>query len=182
MASREDVAKMVVVMSAAFPNWKVNEYTVDVYYTDLKDIPAAELMAASQMCRTEAGRAFAPSTGEIRGAVMDIRRRSMNQPSSFEAWQEVQRQIVDVGSYGTPEFSNPLIRKTVDSLGWKALCMSENQTADRARFIQSFEQFSERAEKEMMLTPELKGYIEEHGGNLLEAGNEVKQLSERLSK
>lgn len=182
MASREDIARVVALLQAAFPNWKLSEYTIEVYYQDLKDIESGELFAASQMCRTETGRAFAPSTGEIRGAVLELRRKTLNIPSSYDAWQDVQKQINEVGSYGTPQFSSPLTEKVVKSLGWRTLCMSENATADRARFLQAFEQLSERAEKEMMLTPEVRGYLEESGAKLLDTGKQIAMLTEGMSK
>lgn len=182
MATREDVAKMVAMLQAAFPNWKLSEYTIEVYYMDLQDIPAAELLTASQYCRTQAGRAFAPSTGELRGAVMDLRRKTMSLPSGYEAWQEVLRQINVVGVYGVPEWSSPLIEKAVKSLGWRNLCMSENQTADRARFLQAFEQLTQRAETEMMLTPNVRDYLEANGAQLLPVGEQVKQLAEGMKK
>ena len=67
MATLQAVSKMIARTSAAFPNWNVNQYTIQVYFEDLQDIPDAELEEAARACRMEAGRAFAPSIGEIRG-------------------------------------------------------------------------------------------------------------------
>lgn len=182
MADKKDIAAMIALLSAAYPNWNVSEYTVQVYYMDLKDIPYDELQIAAQHCRSEAGRKFAPSVGEIRGAVMELRRSSMNIPSAYEAWQDVLTQVNEVGSYGTPKFKSEITEKVIKSLGWRNLCMSENQTADRARFLQAFEQLSERAEKEMMLIPEVRGYLEMNGAQLLDAPKQINLLTERLSK
>lgn len=182
MADRADIARMVAMLQAAFPNWKLNEYTLEVYYMDLRDIPADELHAAAQACRTQAGRAFAPSTGELRGAVMDLRRSVLNLPSAYDAWKEVLLQINDVGVYGVPSWTNPLIEKAVKSLGWRNLCMSDDQTADRARFLQAFAQLTERAEKEMMLVPEVRGYLADNGARMLAVGETIKQLTEGMKK
>ena len=183
MATRQDIAKLIVLLSAAYPNWNPNEYTSEVYYQDLKDIPTDELFIVCQHCRSEAGRKFAPSVGELRGAVMDLRRSSMNIPSPYDAWQEVLQQIADNGGdYGVPVWSNPLIEKVVRSLGWRNIRMSENITADRARFLQAFEQITERAEKEMMLIPEVRGYLEAKGANLLDAPSQLKQLTKGMEK
>jgi len=181
MADTQDIAELVAKLSAAYPNWKPTKYTVEVYYTDLRDIPADELQAAAQHCRSEAGRAFAPSVGELRGAVMELRRSMLNIPSAYEAWEEVCRQIVENGGeFGNPVWSSPLVEKAVKSLGWRNLRMSENQTADRARFIEAFEQLSVRAEKEQMLIPEVRAYIEQRGAHLLDAP--IKQLAEGMKK
>jgi hypothetical protein len=184
MASREDISKMVAFLSAAYPNWNVSEYTLEVYYEDLQDIPAEELRIAAKHCRTEIGRKFAPSVGEIRGAVADIRRSASNVPSTFQAWQEVQKQILENGGdYGNPEWSSPLVEEAVRRMGWRNLRMSEDQTADRARFLQCYEQLVERATKEDMLLPDVRGYIEANAGTLLNApAEQIRQLTEGLMK
>ena len=67
MATQADVSKVLARLSAAFPNWNVNKYTMQVYFEDLQDIPADELEEAARACRMETGRAFAPTIGELRG-------------------------------------------------------------------------------------------------------------------
>jgi hypothetical protein len=183
MAEPKDIDQIINMFEAAFPNFKPREYTKEIYWQTLKDLPSDELKAAVLHCITESGRAFAPSIGEIRGAVSDLRRASANVPSVYDAWQEVCREISSTGSYGTPAFTSPLIERVVKNLGWRNLCMSENQVADRARFVQAYEQLLERAVKENMMLPDVKGYIETRGGMLLEApASQIKRLSEKLSK
>jgi hypothetical protein len=72
MATLQIVSKMIARMSAAFPNWNVNQYTIQVYFEDLQDIPDNELEEAARACRMESGRAFAPSIGEIRGKWLEF--------------------------------------------------------------------------------------------------------------
>jgi hypothetical protein len=183
MATKHDIEIIIAKLSAAFPNWKVTAYTVQVYLEDLSDIDPETLEAAVKMCRTEPGRAFAPSTGEIRGAVGKLRGMATNIPSSYEAWQEVGKQINENGGdYGTPVWSHPLVEKTVKAIGWRNLRMSEDQTADRARFIQCYEQLQDRAKTENLLLPEVRGYIETNGGRMLAPVDQMKQLTERLTK
>ena len=182
MADKMAIAQIVGVISAAYPNFNPSPQTVDVYYQTLKDLPEDELKAAALHCVSEAGRKFAPSVGELRGAVSELRDMATNLPSSFQAWQEVLRQFNLTGSYGTPEFSHPLITRAVNSLGWRELCLSENQVADRARFIQCYEQLQERARRDDLLLPEVRGYIEEHGARLPAPVDQIKQLAERWSK
>lgn len=183
MATPNDIQQIINMFLAAFPNFKPSSLTPEVYFRTLQDIPSDELKAGVLHCITQSGRAFAPSIGEIRGAVSDLRRASANVPSSYDAWQEVCRQIVNVGSYGTPAFSSPLIERTVKNLGWRNLCMSENQVADRARFVQAYEQLMERAVTEDMMLPEVKGYIETRGGQLLQTpAEQMKQLAEGMKR
>ena len=183
MATEKDIAEIVGVISAAYPNFNPSEYTVEVYHQTLKDIETDLLKAATLQAISEAGRKFAPSVGEIRGAVGEIRKQVMNIPSSYQAWEEVQKQIVENGGdFGTPVWSHSLVEQTVSAIGWRNLRMSENQTADRARFIQAYEQLQPRAEKEEMQLPEVRGYIEANGGKRLAPVDEMKRLSEGMSK
>jgi hypothetical protein len=181
MATEKDISVIVTMLSAAYPNWNVTPYTVEVYYQDLKDIPSNELQIAAQHCRSEAGRKFAPSVGELRGAVMELRRSSLNIPSSYSAWEEVRVQIIENGGdFGKPAWSHPLIERAVKSIGWRELRMSENQTADRARFIQAYEQITERAEKENMLIPEVRQHLLNNGAKLLTVSESIKQLTKGM--
>lgn len=183
MAEPRDIDQIVNMLRIAFPNWHPDDInmTKEIYFQMLQDIPSEELKAAVLHCVTESGRAFAPTIGEIRGAVVELRSYAANVPSSYQAWQEVLQQFSLTSSYGVPIFSHPLIDKAVRTLGWRNLCMSENQTADRARFIQAYEQLTSRATKEEMMLPEVRGYIEANGARL-SAPASIKLLADRLRK
>lgn len=185
MSDQKDIAKVIAIMSAAYPAWQVNEYTIEVYYQDLRDLPSDLLFAAAAKARTNSNRnmAFAPSTGEIRQAAAEILRSVRGVPSSYQAWQEVVHAMVDVGSYGVPTWSHPLIKQAVDALGWRNLCMSENAIADRARFVQAYDQLADRTETEMMEPPQVRGYIEKESGRELPAPfDTIKLLTKKLEK
>jgi hypothetical protein len=184
MCEPRDIDQVINMLEIAFPNFHPKDVrmTKELYWQTLQDIPSDELKAAVLHCLTQSGRAFAPTIGEIRGAVADIRRAASNAPSAYEAWQIVCRAITEVGSYGSPQFESQLIDRVVRNLGWRNLCMSENQVADRARFLQAYEQLLERATKEEMLLPEVRGYIESRGAVLLDTPNEIRQLVEGMKK
>jgi len=181
MADINDIQQIVNVLMASFPNFKPSAFTPEIYYQTLGDIPTEELRAAVLHCVTESGRAFAPTVGEIRGAVAELRSFATNVPSPFRAWQEVIEQFSLTGSYGTPVFSHPVIERAVKTLGWRNLCMSENQTADRARFLQCYEQLLARATKEEMLLPDVRGYLEGNGAQL-SAPTSIKLLADKMRK
>ena len=182
MATEKEIAQIIGLISAAYPNWSPTDLTAEVYYQVLHDLDAEELKAAALQCVSENGRKFAPSVGELRGAVADLRRAYLNIPSAYSAWQEVLQQITDVGSYRTPQFTHPLIDRAVRSLGWRNICLSENSVADRARFLQFYEQLQHRAETEDMMIPQVRGYIEANGGIFLDAPSQMKELAARLQK
>ena len=183
MASYETITEIVVKLSAAYPNWNVNEYTTEIYYQDLRDLPDQELLIAAQHCRAENGRKFAPSTGEIRGAVAELHGLAANVPTSYQAWQEVQQQILENGGdYGNPVWSNPLVERTVKLIGWRNLRMSEDPISDRMRFVQCYEQLLERAQREEMLIPEVRGYLEVNGAKLLAPADQMKLLADKMRR
>lgn len=183
MANPIEVAEVVALISSAYPNFNATKETVGVYYETLQDLPVDLLRAAVLQCVAEDGRKFAPSIGEIRGAATEIRKTMAGVPSSYQAWEEVRMQMVDVGSYGSPTFTHPLIEKAVKSLGWRNLCMSEDQVSDRARFISAYEQFTDRASKDDMRLPQVKAYIEANGSKALPGpGEAMKQLTTKLER
>jgi len=170
MATEDDIKQLVVRIGARFPNWSPDPSTVAAYIEDLGDLDPDLLLAAARKCWSEAGRKFAPSTGEIRGGVQEILRRTNHVPSAYEAWQEVVTQISENGGdYGRPVWSSPIVRRTVEALGWRNLRMSEEPTHDRARFVMAYEQFAARALDDATMLPAVRGYIEAHSGLLLES-------------
>lgn len=175
MATPRDIAELVAVISAAYPNFNPTEATNEIYYQTLKDLPADLLKAATMQAIAEAGRKFAPSVGEIRGMVLDIRKAASGVPSSYQAWGEVRQAIIDVGSYRNPEFSNEFVAEAVRVMGWRNLCLSGNEVADRAHFEKIYTQLVERAEADANRLPQVKGYIES------QANEGVKMLTEKLS-
>lgn len=183
MAIPKDIDQIIEMLKVAFPNFHPDEMmTKEVYWRLLNDIPSEELKNAVLYCVSDRGRAFAPSIGEIRGAVSNLRRMIHNVPSVYDAWKEVLTQMSENGGdYGNPVWSHPLIERAVRSLGWRNLRMSENQSADRARFIQFYEELLERASIEDIMLPEVRGYIEANGARLLAPIDEMGLLAKRLS-
>ncbi len=183
MAEYEDIAQIVSVISAAFPlTFNPTELTVETYFQMLQDVPADELKAATLHCIGELGRKFGPSVGEIRGMVAELRKLISNTPSSYEAWQEVIEQMqINGGDFGKPVWTHPLVERAVRILGWRNLRLSEDMTADRARFIGAYEQLLTRSTNEEMMLPEVRGYIESKGGVLrLAPASQIKLLADKL--
>lgn len=79
-----------------------------------------------------------------------------NRKNSAEAWGEVLEQVGRTGSYGVPEFSTELIKKAVQCVGWRDICLSENIGVERAHFLRAYDRLIER-ENFNALTGERKG-------------------------
>ena len=166
MATETDVAAIVGVISAAYPNFSPTEHTVEVYYQALRDMPIDLLRAATWQSVGEPGRKFAPSVGEIRGTAREIQRMIEGIPSSYEAW-EVARKVISGNHNLGMDTIHPYIARTIRLLGLQNLKMSMNQTADRMRFVEAYDQLVEKADDYATLLPEVRGYIEAHGGKVI---------------
>lgn len=155
---RRRVAQALRPLAQLYPNWKAEPGVWDTYAKILADInPETLQQAIDHLCAEP--REFMPVPGIIRQVAFEFQARAEGVPESYEAWEEVQKAISAVGSWGKPEFSHPLIEKTVNTIGWMNLCMSENSVADRARFIQAFEQYRDRNEKDRRMLPQVSQHI-----------------------
>jgi hypothetical protein len=71
------------------------------------------------------------------------------------------KQLRVTGSWGAPSWSNPMIAAAVQDVGgWMYLCMTENVTADRARFIAAYDVRMKRRTQDMMQLPASARYQE----------------------
>lgn len=162
MNQDEMIALEIARISAAFPDVRLTQQTVAVYIENLRDLP----MAVIQLAVTEAllTSEFFPKIAKIRATAAALMTRDLNIPTAGEAWGEVLEKINTIGSmqdFGGIAaedlgFSHPLITKIVRELGWQNLCMSTNQIADRARFLDLYDRERANTEGLLRLSPELK--------------------------
>lgn len=98
---------------------------------------------------------FMPRIAELRKAVLT--RHSL---TAGEAWANVQRAIAAVGSYGNPRLDHPTATAITAMGGWKAVCASEDQMADRAHFLRIYDQIAERTGREALIAPAVKELLD----------------------
>ena len=198
MATEKDVAKIVAMLSAAYPNWQPNQYTVEIYFQDLQDIDSELLMVAVKHCRTTTGRdqRFAPSAGEIRQAAAELKRQAQGIPSAIEAWNEIcharHRDVSEshplyIGGekYTTDpdphQWSHPLVERVAKSLGWPRFPNLENESTDRAHLFKQYESELQTYIKQDAQPEDVKAFVDTRRAEL-SAGNQVKQLTKGMSK
>lgn len=112
--------------------------------------------------------------------------------TGLDAWGDVKRAIAEHGSYHPPNgvsvlavggyawtFEDALVGKVVAALGWRTLCMSENEMADRARFVDAYEQEQRRSGERERLTPDLIAF---QGRKQQEALRLTAGLAEKLGR
>lgn len=198
MSTQNDVAQIMAMIGAAYPNFTVTQAVGMVYYDLLKDIPADVLKAATMQCCAEAGRKFAPSVGEIRGAVGEINRQIRGVPSALQAWGELLKApkeekiyeetnernddgaiIINVYPY---KWSHPLVREVAVMMGFPRFPDWESESFERTAFLKAYEIELQRYLKQDIQIQDVSRMIEEKRTQELTAGSQIKQLTEGMEK
>jgi len=156
MATEIEITKLLKVMRAfyAHANFQDWEATRKGYVMMLSDMPIEILDAAVKQCVSTCE--FFPTIAALRRAAAEIQIGESAYPPAAQAWGEFLYLALHYGHDHKPQINNPLMDKAIDALGWYELCMSENQVADRARFIEVYNQYLDRERREMVKLPEVK--------------------------
>ena len=139
--TRDEAAKVVAMLKAAFPHQPFPTDSARVYIEFLLDLDVDAALRAVRRLIAEPGRRFMPTIGEIRGAALDV---VAPVPLPEEAWGEVVQQIHAEGYYGRPRFSHPVIYQAVEAIGWREICLSEEPGVVRAHFMRAYETLRQR--------------------------------------
>ena len=121
-----------------------NNQAMELWFRQLQDIPYP--VAEAVLNKWVATNKWSPSIADIREGVAEIQKGG-KEPDWGDAWNQAMDAIRKFGSYDEPGAlaSLPtLTRETVRRLGYKSLCWSENQIADRANFRQVYEILAKR--------------------------------------
>lgn len=121
-----------------------NEQAMELWFRQLQDIPFP--VAEAILAKWVATNKWSPSIADIRDSMAEIQNGGPADDWG-EAWDQAMTAIRRFGSYdedGALASLPPLTRETVRRLGYKSLCWSENQVADRANFRQVYEILSKR--------------------------------------
>jgi hypothetical protein len=147
LATENAIKQVLAVLSANYPDHfnKLNAEQVRslrlLYVQALADIDDETLRAAA--LRHISSSQWFPKVSELREAAVRVTRPPV--PDALEAWGAVKAAFLSVGSYAIPHFDDPLTAAVVKQMGWRDLCLSEDGTADRARFVDAYERQAQRA-------------------------------------
>lgn len=147
----------------------------NVWFGLLGDLEYAVLNAAIQKYMLT--NKFPPTIADLREIATSISAGDI--PDWGEGWEKVLNAIRHFGFYRETEALESFdeITKTcVKRLGWRNLCLSENNNMDRANFRMIYEQLTERAKKENALPISLSNTIK------LLNQNTVKQIESRTTQ
>lgn len=79
-------------------------------------------------------------------------------------------------------YDSPVVGATVAALGGRDVIITDNPTADRARFIDAYREIVARERRKAAMLPDVKAYVTETKNNMLNAGGQIKQLAKGMSK
>ena len=128
---------------------------LDIWKQTLADIDSNVLKASALQHISESK--WFPSVAELRDAAAEI--MTPNRTTPVEQWGEVLRQMKHVGYYGVPYFADETTSEVVSDMGWRNLCLSEDGTADRARFIQGYIDRKKREQHKAVQLPQVADAI-----------------------
>ncbi len=107
------------------------------------------ISAVIDLCRNLEGlppRTNIPALIRSRAFELNNRRR----PTPEEAWAEVRREISSKGHSSSPEFSDPLVKRAVDTIGWYDICVTPESdiSAVRGHFFRVYSSLLEKERRE----------------------------------
>ena len=142
LVSREMFAKGVKIIEAHFPSLPLTEEKLTIWGEMLADLTDEQfIQGIKSFCL--AHKEIYPNTNVI-AHIRDYALRDLSEKTAGEAWLEVLREIYRAGSYGTPSFSNPEIKRAVECVSWKDICQSETIGVERAHFMRTYDELIDR--------------------------------------
>ena len=172
MATKQAIAKAMIVLGAAYPRFAVPPETARLYADFLADLPDCLLMAAVQ--HHVATSKWFPKVKELRQAAVDLLAQAQDVRSSEEAWVQVQRAIQRWGWYGepvpgggwqVPAMLSGTEKTAIEGLGgWRMICQSDNAPADRAHFLKIHGALVRREQEQTMMLPAVRDVIQTLAG------------------
>lgn len=164
MASYQEVTQVLGVVGAAYPNFKLQKATIDIYARLLEDLDAGMLATAAEQAVAESE--FFPTVARIREKALALAAKAKGTPDQAQAWENVQAAI---RRYGYEEgmrrelhiFSHANIEATVRMIGWREICLCDESQLNtlRAQFRDAYQTIERRAAEDARMLPKSREII-----------------------
>jgi hypothetical protein len=196
MADAPTITTALKEIKAAYPRFVTDPDTVKVWAVYLSDLPNDLLMTAVRKFISSSTHAFPPSIPEIRQMATQVKIDIQDIPTAFEAWEDVlnagngwkyQTGQNPDGTYWiekTPyKFKHLLVEEVAKRFGFPDRFPSpDGEMADRAHFYKAYESALNKAARAETQLPTVTAYIETEKRTMLDAGEQVRQLTEGMRK
>jgi len=144
---RRETAQVLAMLASAYPHIKITKETAEIYHDVLQDLEMSQCVRASRgIVRFSQ---FFPSASEIRRAVM--KEENLLSPLPIEAWAEIVKVTKSEGLQKSHEWSHATLKETVVAIGWREICMSENQGVLRAHFLKLYESLATKNDQKILM-------------------------------
>lgn len=143
--TQDEFRKFFKYISSVTTDTNPSPEKTQVYWDALNDLPFEVAMAAGRKVIATLENPFLPMPAVFRGMAVGITGPKIL--SAPDAYAEVIRAIRNFGSYKQKEAlesMTPLVRKAVEAIGWKELCLSEEPDVIRGQFRMAYEALEKR--------------------------------------
>lgn len=165
--NHDEFDALMATVTAVWTNWTANTLTFSVAERLLLDLDHVAALAAVDRLAITDPRWF-PGIGALRAEAVELTDPQGQAPTMEEAWGEVRRAIARFGvhvgteqSDRTLEWSHPAIGQVVEHMGWRTLCTSDNEVADRAHFARMYEARVDHWRVETAMPPSVRALLEQ---------------------
>lgn len=158
-----EFAKLAMAIRTYYPRENIlpTPESMEIWYREMSDIPyeLAEIAVREWVHFNK----WSPSIADIREQVTRLKVGELDDWG--DGWRQLQMAIRRYGSYREVEALeslDELTRATVERLGYRSLCLSEEIEMDRANFRRVYETLAERKRRDESMPATLKRLAEKH--------------------
>lgn len=145
-----DLIRMAIKSAYPTANVMPDVYSIRLWYRMLGDLPYK--VCETALFELFSTHTFPPSISEIRGKCAEYTAHPAVDEGT--AWGEVKSAIGRYGIYRTEEAlqsMSPAVRKAVERIGFRDICLDENEMATRAHFFRIYKAIVDREKQEAQL-------------------------------
>lgn len=163
--TRDEVINILMVIQAAYPNYKQQDKTVavDIWYMMLKDYECSVVEAALKMYIATDTSGFAPAIGQLIDKIKSV--TSPNELNGMEAWSLVSNALRN-GYYGAEQEFEKLpvtVQKAVGSpdnlRNWAQSDSKSIETVIQSNFMRTYETELKRQNEELKIPADVRQLI-----------------------
>lgn len=144
---KRETAQVLAMLASAYPHIKITKETAEMYHDVLHDLEMGQCVFASRsIVRCSQ---FFPSASEIRRTV--LMELNLLSPLPIEAWGEVVGVASSQGLTKYHEWSHATIDEAVKAIGWREICVAENQGVLRAHFLKLYDSLAQKNDRKILV-------------------------------
>lgn len=171
--TREEVKKIIMVMSSTYPNWHPSDMTltVDAWTLMLEDFSYNQVAAALKAFVLSDASGFAPSVGQLIGMI--DRLGNVGELSEMEAWSLVSRALRRSLYYADEEYAKlpEAVQKAVGSpemlRSWAETDMKSIENVVQSNFMRTYRQELTKARELRKIPANVRALLENCGSKPL---------------